>query len=312
MTISENKHSWMKIIIAIAMSFCGLLGIQMQYLNYTFTGLGKEILLIVFFCTFKMYYRISVKRNVQFYISIVLSVFYAMILEFGFQLDIMSCIQFNIMTAATVLLLAIEIFPFLHYIIYYFEQKTIAIESDKKNLKRCFAIIVLFWIMAYLALFPGVYATDAPYWYHEFLRKEIPISSQWSPVYCGIFYFFVNAGKVIFDNYSIGFAAFTLLQMSVSLYVIWKVLSFINDKMNRMWVILSTLFFLLPIHVILSLTSAQDSLFAVSFAMVVLLLIEYLLDEQFLNKKNAIKLFLWMFLMCVSENIYSIVSNDSH
>ena len=52
-----------------------------------------------------MYYRISVKRNVQFYISIVLSVFYAMILEFGFQLDIMSCIQFNIMTAATVLLL---------------------------------------------------------------------------------------------------------------------------------------------------------------------------------------------------------------
>lgn len=49
MTISENKHSWMKIIIAIAMSFCGLLGIQMQYLNYTFTGLGKEILLIVFF-----------------------------------------------------------------------------------------------------------------------------------------------------------------------------------------------------------------------------------------------------------------------
>lgn len=43
MTISENKHSWMKIIIAIAMSFCGLLGIQMQYLNYTFTGLGKEI-----------------------------------------------------------------------------------------------------------------------------------------------------------------------------------------------------------------------------------------------------------------------------
>ena len=302
MTISENKHSWMKIIIAIAMSFCGVLGIQMQYLNYTFTGLGKEILLIVFFCTFKMYYRISVKRNVQFYISIVLSVFYAMILEFGFQLDIMSCIQFNIMTAATVLLLAIEIFPFLHYIIYYFEQKTIAIESDKKNLKRCFAIIVLFWIMAYLALFPGVYATDAPYWYHEFLRKEIPISSQWSPVYCGIFYFFVNAGKVIFDNYSIGFAAFTLLQMSVSLYVIWKVLSFINDKMNRMWVILSTLFFLLPIHVILSLTSAQDSLFAVSFAMVVLLLIEYLLDEQFLNKKNAIKLFLWMFLMCVIRN----------
>ena len=52
MTISENKHSWMKIIIAIAMSFCGLLGIQMQYLNYTSTGLGKEILIIVFFCTF--------------------------------------------------------------------------------------------------------------------------------------------------------------------------------------------------------------------------------------------------------------------
>ena len=68
-----------------------------------------------------------------------------------------------------------------------------------------------------------------------------------------------------------------------------------------MWVILSTLFFLLPTHVILSLTSAQDSIFAVSFAMVVLLLIEYLLDEQFLSKKNAIKLFLWMFYVLLSS-----------
>mgnify|MGYP000697774698 CR=1 FL=1 len=158
----------LKIIIAIALSFCGLLGIQMQYLNYTFTGLGKEILLIVFFCTFKMYYRISVKRNVQFYISIVLSVFYAMILEFGFQLDIMSCIQFNINDSSDSAPFGNRNIPFFALYIYYFEQKTIAIESDKKNLKRCFAIIVLFWIMAYLALFPGVYATDAPYWYHEF------------------------------------------------------------------------------------------------------------------------------------------------
>ena len=94
------------------------------------TGLGK-ILIIVFSVRLDVLPN-SCKRNVQFYTSIVLSVFYAMILEFGFQLDIMSWYQFNIMTAATVLLLAIEIFLFLHYIIYYFEQKTIAIESDKK------------------------------------------------------------------------------------------------------------------------------------------------------------------------------------
>ena len=110
-----------------------------------------------------------------------------------------------------------------------------------------------------------VYATDAPYWYHEFLRKDIPISSQWSPVYCGIFYLFVNSGKLFFDNYSIGFAVFTLLQMSISLYVIWNILSFINDKTNKTLVILSTLFFLLPMHVILSLTSAQDSIFTSVF-----------------------------------------------
>ena len=57
MTISENKHSWMKIIIAIAMSFCGLLGIQMQYLNYTFDCFGKKILIICFFLKFKVILR---------------------------------------------------------------------------------------------------------------------------------------------------------------------------------------------------------------------------------------------------------------
>ena len=271
-------------------------------MNYAQNVPGGGILAIVFFVTSKLYYQISIKRGIRFYIQVALSAFYAVILNFGIQLDLLSTIQLNGITLLSLLFLMIEIFPFIVCMMEYFDKKKIVGKEDKKSLRNCFVIILFAWIMAYLALFPGVYATDAPYWYHEFLRKDIPISSQWSPVYCGIFYLFVNSGKLFFDNYSIGFAVFTLLQMSISLYVIWNILSFINDKTNKTLVILSTLFFLLPMHVILSLTSAQDSIFTASFAMVVLLLIEYLLDEQFLDKKNTIKLFLWMFLMCVIRN----------
>ena len=45
----------------------------------------------------------------------------------------------------------------------YFDKKRLLVKKIKKVLRNCFVIILFAWIMAYLALFPGVYATDAPY-----------------------------------------------------------------------------------------------------------------------------------------------------
>ena len=66
MTISENKHSWMKIIIAIAMSFCGLLGIQMQYLNYTSTGSVLYLNCLVCFLCDDFRVWLSIRYNVMY------------------------------------------------------------------------------------------------------------------------------------------------------------------------------------------------------------------------------------------------------
>lgn len=157
---------------------------------------------------------------------------------------------------------------------------------------------------AYLALFPGVYAVDAPTWYYEFSHSEIPISSQWSPVYSGLWYAFVHLGEVFFNSSVIGFGLFTAVQMSITLYAVWRVLRFISDRLNEKFVIGVTVFFMVPTHVIMALTSASDALFSVCFGMAVLYLLEYILDENIFwkDKKRILKFVLWLLLMCMIRN----------
>ena len=104
-----------------------------------------------------MYYQISIKRGIRFYIQVALSAFYAVILNFGIQLDLLSTIQLNGITLLSLLFLMIEIFPFIVCMMEYFDKKKIVGKEDKKSLRNCFVIILFAWIMAYLALFP-----DAP------------------------------------------------------------------------------------------------------------------------------------------------------
>lgn len=157
---------------------------------------------------------------------------------------------------------------------------------------------------AFLALFPGVYGVDAQTWYYEFSHPEIPISSQWSPVYCGLWYAFVRFGEVFLNSNILGFGLFTAVQMGITLYAIWRFLKFTADRMNEKFVIGVTVFFMMPTHAIMALTSAQDALFSVCFGMAVLYLLEYILDEDnfWKNKKKLLKLVLWLLLMCMIRN----------
>lgn len=132
MNVLKEKYNEAKIIFSIVMGFIGITGIQMQYLNYAQNVPGGGILAIVFFVTSKLYYQISIKRGIRFYIQVALSAFYAVILNFGIQLDLLSTIQLNGITLLSLLFLMIEIFPFIVCMMEYFDKKRLLVKKIKK------------------------------------------------------------------------------------------------------------------------------------------------------------------------------------
>ena len=132
MNVLKEKYNEVKIICSIVMGFIGITGIQMQYLNYAQNVPGGGILAIVFFVTSKLYYQISIKRGIRFYIQVALSAFYAVILNFRIQLDLLSTIQLNGITLLSLLFLMFGMFPFIVCMMEYFDKKRLLVKKIKK------------------------------------------------------------------------------------------------------------------------------------------------------------------------------------
>lgn len=238
-----------------------------------------------------------------------LSFLFSVMLIAGGQLETNSDLLLTATTFFEILCLTVAMYPVLSFVTLWLNQReTIVnqkVHNDKRLLPICFIVVLTVWGLAYLGLFPGVYGTDAPYWYYEFSNKDVPISSQWSPFYCGAFYGLVLAGEKIFGSYNAGFAVFSLVQMLFILMVIWNILGFLNKRFKGVAIICTTVFFsLIPTHVILALTSAQDSVFAACFAMCVLKLFELMENPKTFweKKRNPIKLAAWLILLCMVRN----------
>jgi hypothetical protein len=179
--------------------------------------------------------------------------------------------------------------------------------SDNYGLRRCcFWVIAAGWVLGYLAVFPGVYATDAFTWYLEFDDPTRTVSSQWSPVYAFLFYQFVHAGYVMFNNYEYGFAVFIAIQsIFVLFFGVKQVLSFVQNRMGDTACVLTTLFFtLVPTHMIMTMHAAQGTPFMVCFAIVLMHLYRMIdeRDEYWCNFKNYGSFIFWGICGCIFRN----------
>ena len=176
---------------------------------------------------------------------------------------------------------------------------------NKKAYRLSFIFVVICWILGYLASFPGIYAVDAMTWYLEFSDPSIPVSSQWSPIYAGLFYLFVRTGKVLFGNYECGLAVFTGIQSLFILWVIKKILIFVQDSLGNIACIAVSLFFaLVPMHVIMSMQTVQGAPFMACFAMVIIHLSRMVREgeEYWKHSKDRIAFILWGAGACVLRN----------
>ncbi len=301
-------------LAAGVLAFCGACGIGTELSivcqnNSVYTEL---LLLPCIYFFYRAYLRcITYRRTRGFYLLVGgLSVIFSMMLFVGGVLDGYSYSGFSADLFFKILSLTAAIYPMLSAITAWLDlkgRKEEHIKNRKWLLPVCFGLVALIWFFTYLALFPGVYGTtaDAPYWYFEFSRPDVPISSQWSPLYCGIYYSFMKFGEFLFDSHEYGFAMFSFVQMSFVLFAVWNMLLFLNRQFQRVAVVCAAAFFvLLPTHVILSLTSAQDPVFAACFAMCVLQLFELAQnpDTYWMKKRNKMKLAAWLILFCMIRN----------
>ncbi len=249
-------------------------------------------------------------------LTVGLSVLYSLMLVAGRQLDKSSDLKVTWKNFSLFLCFVTVIFLLLYFCTSWLDKRQNAVRSRMQNSRKilpvCFITLSIVWLFTYLALFPGVFSTDAPYWYYEFSTENVPVSSQWSPFYCAVFYFLVKWGENFFGTYNGGFAVFSFVQMVFVLYVIWNILSFLNRRFSWTAVIIAAAFFtVVPTHVILALTSAQDPVFAACFAMCVIWLFEMAEcpEVYFMSKRNMVKLTIWLILLCMIRNngLYAVI-----
>ena len=305
-------------IISLILAFGGMCGIAAEVSTLGQSLVYRDIIFLpVLFVLYKCYQICLMKRETKgfYWLTCGLSFLFSMMLIVGDQLDMTNNFSLEWKIWLKICLLAVAIFPILAQVTLWLNdrQKTAVLKSGNKRVQIiCFVVLSLVWLAGYLAMFPGVYGADAPYWHHEFSRSDVAISSQWSPFYCSIFYGLVALGTRLFDSYNAGFAIFSFVQMVFILFVIWNILKFFCKRMGDVSVILVTAFFsLIPTHVILAVSSAQDPVFAACLAMVVIQLLEMAIDaeEFWKSKKEVIKLFIWLILLCMIRNngLYAII-----
>lgn len=309
----KSKRIYKNIILA----FGGTLGIIIEMVDLIQNAnlAGNVLWIPVFFLLYYLYDKLKANwadRRMDFMV-IIYSVCLAFSLVIGAALDNGSGLSPEVVIIKSVLL-SFALYPMIKLLTCWLEnpRKTsnMCMLSDKKVLFISYGFIVFFWGMAYLATFPGIYGIDAPTWYNMWQPENRFVSSQWSVIISGLFYYMICIGEKL-GNVNVGFAMYTMLQMTCILAVVWKIMKYMQKEVGNTAVIITAIFFsLVPTHVIIAVTSAQDGLFAACFAMCSLNIVELSRDKDFCSKKtNIFKFIVWLVLLCMIRNngLYAIL-----
>lgn len=177
------------------------------------------------------------------------------------------------------------------------------ISASKKHVYLAFSLICVLWFAAWLALWPGIYEADSPEWYRGISQGIL--QAKWSIPYQLLFYFFVHTSWSIAGAYELGFAVLTLLQLVFILYVVWRILNFLNTRLGYKALGFSTAFFCLNLGlVIISISVLQDAPFMAAFAMCLMLLfIAVNESEKFWQSwKYPARMMFWALFLCLCRN----------
>lgn len=308
----KNKKyiaSNLKNIIPFVLSFISTLGINglITITSEQFTN--NSFVYFIFFALFLFTFsKIKILKKGYTVFSIIFSVFLSLVLIIGSQLEFYSEIIWSFATLIKIIALSVSIFP-LNYLLLKYVDKFKIQKSDNINYKKIFVItflIILFFnFLVFLALYPGEYGYDAGFQIMEILEKDVQITSHFSLLFSFILAKVVNLGKVLFGSYQVGFGIYCFLQMTFLSYVATKITVFCVKRIpNKIIYFINVLFFsFFPLYTLMSISAAQDSVFAGLFCLIILNVIELIENKDYWkNKLKPISLGILIFLLCLIRN----------
>lgn len=308
----KNKKyiaSNLKNIIPFILSFISTLGINglITITSEQFTN--NSFVYFIFFALFLFTFsKIKILKKGYTIFSIIFSVFLSLVLIIGSQLEFYSEIIWSFATLIKIIALSVSIFP-LNYLLLKYVDKFKIQKSDNINYKKIFVItflIILFFnFLVFLALYPGEYGYDAGFQIMEILEKDVQITSYFSLLFSFILAKVVNLGKVLFGSYQVGFGIYCFLQMTFLSYVATKITVFCVKRIpNKIIYFINVLFFsFFPLYTLMSISAAQDSVFAGLFCLIILNVIELIENKDYWkNKLKPISLGILIFLLCLIRN----------
>ena len=176
---------------------------------------------------------------------------------------------------------------------------------DKHIFLIFFLIIIILWIPALLASWPGVYSYDVVHRMREFymegrITAHFPIPHTLFLISC------IELGNLIGGSSEVGVLIHSIIQSVLMALCFSYSLTWMYKRNFSRWIILIGLIFfsINPIIQVLVLTTTHDIL----YGGVLLVLMCYMIDsalyteEFFSSKKNIILLSLFAFLMCMLRN----------
>ena len=308
----KNKKyiaSNLKNIIPFVLSFISTLGINGLITITSEQVTNNSFVYFIFFALFLFTFsKIKILKKGYTVFSIIFSVFLSLVLIIGSQLEFYSEIIWSFATLIKIIALSVSIFP-LNYLLLKYVDKFKIQKSDNINYKKIFVItflIILFFnFLVFLALYPGEYGYDAGFQIMEILEKDVQITSHFSLLFSFILAKVLNLGKVLFGSYQVGFGIYCFLQMTFLSYVATKITVFCVKRIpNKIIYFINVLFFsFFPLYTLMSISAAQDSVFAGLFCLIILNVIELIENKDYWkNKLKPISLGILIFLLCLIRN----------
>ena len=304
--IKNDKKNLLKILLSFFATL-GVIGIYKIFItNHSINN--TFVTTIIFFIFLIAYLKIpDLKKNEKVF-SILFSFIVSIILVLGTQLEFFSEILWTLSTIFKILFLIFSIFPLCCFLIFFinsFKLKELKNINYKRLILITFIIIFFFNFLVFLAMYPGMYGYDAGFQIMQILDSSTPLTSHFSLLYSAILAYIVKLGKILFDSYQAGFAIYCLLQMTFLCYVSTKITIFCIKRTQNIYIyILSIIFFsIFPLYTVMTLSAAQDTIFAGIFCLIVLNLVDLYEDKNYWKTKyKPILLSILLLLLCLIRN----------
>ncbi len=258
------------------LSTFGLYNISVLNIDF-FQGSNFITVLIVFSFSFVIFSAFKLlKKNYLFFV-LPLAFFYSFFLVLGKFVSQDQFILFNLKNFFQLILHSAFIIPiisaFVILIFAFFDsqkQDCIQVEKDKFLYKFfsktgfVFLFLLICWLPAYLACFPGVWNYDTVPQLAQFYLGRF--TTHHSFIYSALLYFFVQFGKS-FGNLILGIILYTTCQMFFIAFCFAYSCNFLcNIGVKTKYIAFVLLFYVLsPYNFIYALSSVHDSIFSALF-----------------------------------------------